>query len=146
MKRIQFSIDINADKVKIWNVLWEDATYRDWTSVFHAGSHMVAKSLDAGSKVLFLSPELNGMYSKIDKHIKYEMISFRHLGEVRDGQELPIDEKTREWSGFEELYTLTQKSDVFTLTAEMDIRDEEEGFMAKVFPKALEKVKVLSER
>jgi len=41
MKKIQFSTEINAPKEKVWNVLWDDATYRKWVSVFSEGSKAV---------------------------------------------------------------------------------------------------------
>ena len=34
MNRLQFSIDIKAEKTKIWEALWNDSSYRDWASVF----------------------------------------------------------------------------------------------------------------
>jgi hypothetical protein len=36
--------------------MWDDSTYRQWTSAFSEGSHAVSDWKE-GSKVLFLSPE-----------------------------------------------------------------------------------------
>jgi len=41
MERINFSISIDAPKEKVWNVLWNDSSYRKWTSVFAEGSSVV---------------------------------------------------------------------------------------------------------
>ena len=38
MKKLQFSIEINAPKEKVWDTLWQDENYRKWTSVFMEGS------------------------------------------------------------------------------------------------------------
>ena len=39
MEKMNFSIDINAPKEKVWNVLWDDDSYRKWTSAFAEGSY-----------------------------------------------------------------------------------------------------------
>ena len=38
MKRINFTSHINASPEKVWNALWKDGTYREWTSAFSEGS------------------------------------------------------------------------------------------------------------
>ena len=62
VKKIQFSIDINAPKEKVWHVLWNDAIYRKWTSVFSEGSKAVSDWKE-GSKIHFLNENNYGMYS-----------------------------------------------------------------------------------
>jgi hypothetical protein len=52
MKQLHFSTDINAPRETVWNVLWNDATYRDWTSVFAEGSYAVS-DWNEGSKIQF---------------------------------------------------------------------------------------------
>ena len=58
MNRREFSIDIEADKSTIWKALWDENSYRDWTSVFFEGSHRVADNWEEGSHVHFLDPLL----------------------------------------------------------------------------------------
>jgi uncharacterized protein YndB with AHSA1/START domain len=38
VNRLHFSIDIAAPRDKVWRALWDDARFRDWTSVFAEGS------------------------------------------------------------------------------------------------------------
>ncbi|MEI9912589.1 MAG: hypothetical protein WDO71_24880 [Bacteroidota bacterium] len=56
MQRINFSISINAPKEKVWQVLWNDSSYRQWTSAFSEGSYVVTDNWKEGTKILFLSP------------------------------------------------------------------------------------------
>lgn len=140
MKKERFSIKIEAPKEKVWNVLWNDATYRMWTSVFHEGSHAVTDWKE-GSKVLFLGPDGSGMYSTIAKKIPNEFMSFKHLGEVKEGKEQPQSE----WSGAMENYTLKETDGSTELIVEMDITEGFQDYFRETFPKALEKVKELSE-
>ncbi len=64
MEKINFSISINAPKEKVWRTLWEDETYRKWTSVFSPTSY-VDTDWKEGSKVLFLDGQDSGMVSKM---------------------------------------------------------------------------------
>jgi len=52
MKQLHFSIDIDSPRERVWEVLWEDATYRDWTSGFSEGSYAVSDWRE-GSKTMF---------------------------------------------------------------------------------------------
>jgi len=42
METIEFKIEINAPKQKVWEVLWNDATYRKWTNVFCEGTYALS--------------------------------------------------------------------------------------------------------
>ncbi|MBG6129976.1 hypothetical protein IWQ47_001941 [Aquimarina sp. EL_43] len=141
INRLQFSIDIKAEKTKIWDALWKDNYYRDWTSVFFEGSYAITDNWKEGSKVVFLSPDQNGIYSIIETHIPNKIMRFKHIGNVIKGEEQPIDDETKAWSGATEIYTLTSGADSNTLNVEIDVLDEHLDFMKTTFPKALEKVK-----
>ena len=141
INRLQFSIDIKAEKTKIWKALWNESSYRDWASVFFEGSYAIADNWEEGSKVLFLSPDQSGIYSIIETHIPNKTIMFKHIGSVLKGEEQPIDDETKTWSGATETYTLTEGTDCNILTVEIGVLDEHLNFMTITFPKALEKVK-----
>ena len=141
INRLQFSIDIKAEKSKIWAALWNDNSYRDWVSVFFEGSYAVTDNWKEGSKVLFLNPGKNGIYSIIEKHVPNQIMSFKHIGNVVKGEEQPIDEDTKKWTGATETYTLKEGNDSNTLTVDIDVMDEHLEYMTLTFPKALEKIK-----
>jgi hypothetical protein len=141
INRLQFSIDIKAEKTKIWNALWDEKSYRDWASVFFDGSYAVTENWKEGSKVLFLSPDQSGIYSIIETHIPNKTMKFKHIGIVTKGKEQPMDDETKIWSGTTETYTLTEGTDCNTLIVEIDVLDEHLDFMKTTLPKALEKVK-----
>ena len=79
MERKEFTIDINAPREKVWDVLWQDDSYRKWTSVFSEGSH-AETDWKKGSKVLFLDGKGSGMIAKIAENIPNEYMSIQHLG------------------------------------------------------------------
>ena len=145
MEKINFSTSIRASKEKVWKVLWEDASYRHWTSPFCEGSYAVTDNWKEGSKVLFLSPGGNGMVSTVAANRPNEYMSFKHLGEVKDGVEDTTSSTVKEWNGAMENYTLTETGGVTELIIDIDVNDAFKDYMVKTWPKALEQVKELSE-
>ena len=144
MKKETFSITIKAPKEKVWHILWDDPTYRKWTSVFNAGSYAVSDWKE-GSKIQFLSSDGSGMYSVIAKSIPPDFMSFEHIGVVKNFEEQQIDQETEDWSGALENYTLKEENGATELTVEMDVHKDHEKYFQETFPKALEKVKELAE-
>ena len=141
INRLQFSIDIKADKEKIWNALWDDIHYRDWSGVFNEGSHYVVDNWKEGSKIMFLASDQSGIYSIIEKHVPNRTIQFKHIGNVVNGKEQHIVDEAIEWSGATETYSLKEGSGFFTLLVEIDVLDEHVEFMSTKLPIALEKIK-----
>jgi hypothetical protein len=146
MEKMNFSTTINAPKEKVWKTLWEEASYRNWTSVFAEGSHAETDNWKEGSKVLFLDGKGSGMVSKVAANKPNEFMSFEHLGVVKDGvEDLGSDDVTG-WAGAHEEYTLTGKNGETELKVEMDITDDFKEYFSKTFPLALERVKELAEK
>jgi uncharacterized protein YndB with AHSA1/START domain len=144
MNKLQFSISINAPREKVWNTLWDNDTYRQWTSIFNEGSHAVTDWKE-GSKVLFLGNTGDGMYGLIRKADKHAYLSIEHQGMVKDGVEQPQDDSANEWYGAHENYTLEDINGSTRLTVEIDVTPKFEDYFNQTFPAALEKVKQLSE-
>ena len=145
MKKMQFSTDIQAPAEKVWQILWGDQTYSQWTHVFSEGSRAIT-DWEEGSRVQFLDGKGEGMYSTVARSVPNTYMAFQHLGEVKNGKELPVDEKSKQWSGSMEEYTLEENEGRTHLTVDLDATEEMEQYMQERFPKALEKVKELAEK
>ncbi len=143
MKTLNFSIQINSPKQKIWETLWNDFTYRQWTSAFCEGSHVVSDWKE-GSKTLFLDAMGDGMSSVIDKIVPNDLMSFKHLGAVSKGVEQPVDENSG-FYGAKESYYLKQVGSSTELIVEVDATEDFETYLQQSFPKSLEKVKEIAE-
>ncbi len=139
METLKFSIRINAKKEKVWQVLWDDTTYRKWTAVFDPDSHAVSDWKE-GNKIQFLSKDGNGMFSLIEKKVPNQQMIFKHLGEIKNGKE-----ENKKWEGAYEKYFITETNGVTELVAELETDEEYKKYFADTFPKALEIVKQLSE-
>ncbi|MEO6327463.1 MAG: SRPBCC domain-containing protein [Ginsengibacter sp.] len=147
MEEINFDITINAPREKVWDTLWQDASYRKWTSVFSESSYAVTDNWKEGTKVLFLDAKQSGMVSMIEKNEPYTYMSIRHLGEVKDGVEDTTSEKVQQWNGTLENYTLTDTPDGTYLKVMLagNIPGEFKDFFLNTFPKALRELKKLAE-
>jgi len=145
MERKSFSISVNASREKIWDVLWSDGSYRQWTSVFAEGSR-AETDWKKGSKVLFHDGKGDGMVSTIIENIPNEFMSIKHLGEVKNGIEDTASEKVKQWAGAMENYTLTEVDGKTELNVDMDIAEEYKDYFLTTWPKALEKIKQLAEQ
>ncbi|MBP6809987.1 MAG: VOC family protein [Saprospiraceae bacterium] len=144
MKKLTFSTQINATRERVWSILWDDTTYPVWTSVFSEGSR-AETDWKEGSKVIFGDGSGSGMLSKIARSIPYEFMSFEHLGELKDGVEDYSSAQAKGWSGAHENYTLQEKDGGTELEVELDIDESFGDMFLEMFPKALQKVKELSE-
>jgi len=148
MEKLKFSTNIKAPREKVWDVLWNDDTYRKWTSAFMEGSYAETDNWKEGTKVLFLGPGGDGMVSTVAKNKRNEFMSFKHLGEVKNGVEDTESEKIKIWAGAMENYMLSDENGNTKLDVELDVDSagDFKDYFSKTFPVALEKVKELAEK
>ena len=145
MKKLNFTTKIDAPKEKVWNTLWNDTTYRAWTSAFAEGSYAETDNWKEGSKVLFLGPKRDGMVSMVAKNKPNEYMSFKHLGVVKQGVEDTESDQVKGWAGALENYSLKEEGGKTTLSVEMDSTDDFADYFEKTWPQALKKLKQLAE-
>ena len=145
MKNLIFETVINAPRTRVWDVLWGENSYPEWTSVFSEGSHILT-NYKKGSKVLFLDGKGQGMVSRVAENIPNEYMSFEHLGTVINGKEDTESEEVKKWAGSHENYTLSEVNGKTVLKIDMDITEDFKDYFQNTWPKALDKVKEISER
>lgn len=142
MKKMQFSIEINVPKEKVWDTLWQDETFRDWASIIDPGTYMVG-DLQEGKEIQFISAENGyGVTSLVEKLVPNEFVLFRHMADTKDSGE---SVREKDWTGGTESHLLAEKDGVTTLTVAFDVPTELEEIFEVRFPKALKRVKELAE-
>ena len=140
---MQFSIEIHATKERVWDTLWQDETFRQWASIIDPETHMIG-DLKEGNQVQFISSASGyGVTSLVEKLIIGEFLLLRHSA---DTQEEGKQNREKQWTGGQESYRLTEKDGTTTLTITFDIPAELEEEFKVNYPKALERVKILSEK
>ncbi len=142
MKEMQFRVEINASKERVWDTLWQDKTLRQWAGIIDPGTHMVG-GLKEGNEIQFISGNGYGVTSLVEKLVPGEFALLRHSADTQDEGKR---ERAQQWTGGKESYSLTEKDGTTTLTFVCDVPPELEKYFKVTYPKALERVKVLSER
>lgn len=142
-----YSTEIQANDSKIWNALWDLNNYKKWTSAFCEGSYAVTDDWKEGTRVHFLTPDGNGMYSDIIENSPNKKMAFKHIGDIKDFKEIELDEEQNAWTGAKEIYELEQlKDNLFQLKITVDIYEKFFNFFESTFPKALENIKEIAEK
>lgn len=142
MKEIEFSIEINASKEKVWATLWNDVSFREWASMIDEGTY-IKGTMEEGNEIQFIS-SVNGygVTDLIEKLIRNEFVLFRHSADtIESGKQL----RTNEWTGGSESYSLIEENGITTLMVKTDVPSEQEETFNIRFPRALERVKALAE-
>lgn len=144
MADLHYSIHINAPRNKVWDVMLDEATYRDWTSVFMPGSYYQG-DWSEGSTMRFLGPgaegeKEGGMVAIVKEYRPQEFVSLQYLAEIRDGAEVPM-----QGTGLEN-YTLQDGEGGTDVAIDLlNLPDEYAGMFNESWPKALERIKELAE-
>ncbi len=142
MKKLTFSVQINASKDKVWDTLWNNKTFREWAGIIDPGTYMVGE-LNKGSQIQFISSENGyGVTSKVEKVDAGSYLLLRHQADTKDRGE---SERDDEWTGGTESYSLEELGGITTLTVIFDVPEELEGIFMDRYPKALQKVKELAQ-
>ncbi|MBP7821316.1 MAG: hypothetical protein KA010_00240 [Saprospiraceae bacterium] len=147
LTKLNFTIFIEASPEKVWHSLWDIENYKQWTSVFSEGSYYEVDNFTEGNKIHLLTPKGDGMYSILEKIIVNKQLSFKHIGDIIDFKEVPVNaaESVENWSGAYETYTLNAKNGGTELSVSVDTLDKYIDFMNSTFPKALSALKEIAE-
>lgn len=139
MKRLHFSIVIQALRQRVWDTMLGPDTYRQWTAGFCEGSYYEG-SWDQGATIRFLGPSGEGMLAQIEENRLHEFISIRHLSCFENGVVKPALEPA-----FEN-YTFGDHAEGTELVVDMDSVPEYEAMFSEMWPNSLQLLKALCEQ
>jgi hypothetical protein len=152
MKKIQFSIDIQAPASKVYDVMLgmsNKSTYEQWTALFNPTSTYDG-NWNKGSKMLFIGVdeqgEKGGMVSEIFDNIPNRFISIRHYGLVQGNAEITDGPEVEKWANGFENYTFEESNEITKVTVGLDTAEDFVDFMVETYPKALKKLKEICEK
>ncbi|WMI67774.1 SRPBCC domain-containing protein [Mangrovimonas sp. YM274] len=151
MKKLQYKIDIKASAEKVYNTMLgmnNKETYQQWTAEFNPTSTYEG-SWEKGSKIYFIGTDTNGkkagMVSEIVNNIPFQMVSIRHYGILDGDNEITEGPEIDQWAGSMENYAFQEHDGITTVTAECDMAEDYIDYFNTTWPKALQKLKELSE-
>ncbi len=149
MQKIIEKIIISATKEAIWDTITNRNKYQLWTEVFSVGSYFEG-GWNKGDTIRFLAAnkkgKLDGMISEIAESENHKFISIRHLGYIYDGIEDTTSDEIKLWAPSYENYTIQEiDAQHCQFTVEMDSTDDYYVMFLELWPKALMKIKEISE-
>jgi uncharacterized protein YndB with AHSA1/START domain len=144
MKDLQFSIDIAAPVARVWDCMFDPIAYRDWTRAFAEGSYFEGV-WETGRRLRFLDPQGFGMEAIVDECVPHQRLSLRLVGEIQDGR--PVAGSRLSQTPAHERYVFNATADGGTLLVVhlQSWDDGFTGFLNDSWPKALQRLKALSE-
>ena len=152
MKKIQFTITINAPANKVYTTmlgLSDKSTYEQWTALFNPTSTYEG-SWEKGQKMLFVGVdekgEKGGMVSRIADHVPNQFVSIQHYGLIKGSEEITTGPEVEKWANGLENYTFEESNGVTNVTIDLDTADEFEDYMNEFYPQALNKLKEICEQ
>jgi hypothetical protein len=146
MVTLSYTIDIKATAEKIWDILWDENTYREWTKFFSEGSQYRSDWKIHGRTYFLDASGENGMVSTIESLRKPYEVVFKHLGMLENGVEDTNSKEVMEWSGSQEKYFLTEFEGYTKLVGEVQTLETYEEHMKKGFENGFEVVRRLAEQ
>ena len=152
MQKLQFKKEINASAQKVYETmlgLKDKATYEYWVATFNPTSTYEG-SWDKGSKIRFVGTDENGnkagMVSEIEENKPADFVSIRHYGFLDGDTEVTTGEQVEKWAGGHENYTFEENNGITTVTVDLDTIDEYLDYFNTTYPKAMDKLKEISEK
>ena len=146
MKNLQFRIDIDAPKEKVWNVMLNKDTYPDWVGVSWPTSYYEGEwTMD--KKVKFISRDGSGTLGQVVEHKPYQLSKVKHVAVLLPGGiEDKESEDAKGWIGTTESYTFYDTGNSTKLVIDIETLPSWVKMFEEGWPAALAKLKELSEQ
>ncbi len=148
MKKLTYSININAPIETVFEMMLGKATYKQWTAAFNPTSDFEG-GWNKGDKIYFIGYDENnvkgGMVATIKENILNKFVSIQHLGIYENGLEITSGPKVEGWAGAEENYSFSEQNGITTLTIDVDANTEYVDYFDTTWPKALDLLKAMCE-
>lgn len=148
MKKQSYNVDIHAPVSKVFHTMLAPDSYKQWTSEFNPTSSYEG-GWNKGDKIYFVGVskegKREGMVAEIAEHIPDEFISIRHLGILDGDKEITEGPQVEGWAGALENYSFSEKGGITTVKVDVDVNGEYMDYFNETWPKALNKLKEISE-
>ena len=146
MITLSFEKKIHAPAQKVWDILWGNETYNQWTKHFNPESSMQSDWKINGRTYFSDASKKNGMVATIIKMEEPKEVVFQHIGILKDGEEDVASDDAKSFAGALESYRLIEEDGVTTLIGSCETFPQYEEMMKSGFEKGFEEVKGLAEQ
>jgi hypothetical protein len=145
MKKLIYSININAPKDKVWDTMLNLDTYKQWAKAFSPESQYRGEWKE-GEHINFIDPNMGGTRALLEECKPHERIQARHVALVgKDGGLETESDMAKKWIGARETYSFDQEDGGTVLNVTVNTHEDFEGMFNDGWPKALDTLKILCE-
>lgn len=145
MKKLNYKIDINAARQKVWETMLNKETYKQWVDVAWPGSYYEGEWKE-GNNLKFITPDGSGTLATLIKHQPYQLSYAKHIAVLNvGGVEDRESEVAKGWIGTTERYIFTESKGVTELKVEINTKPDWAEMFNDGWPKALAKLKEICE-
>lgn len=146
MKTLEYNIDINAGRQKVWDTMLQRETYKQWVGASWPDSDYEGK-WEQGQEMRFGSPGQGGTLAQITEVRPYEYLHAEHIAVLNsDGSEDRDSDMAKGWVGTTEAYTFTEENGKTALKVDIKTNPAWEEMFNDGWPGALAKLKELCEK
>ena len=146
MKKLNYSVEINASKEKVWKTMIEPETYKQWAKAFSPDSQYKGEWKE-GEHIIFFDPNMGGTKALMEEVRPYDYILSKHVSLVN--KELTSEDTesdaAKSWIGSTEAYSFKEESEATKYSVEVNTHEGFVKMFEDSFPKALELLKGLCE-
>jgi hypothetical protein len=119
MKKLEYNINIASPPKKVWNIMLQPGTYKEWANASWPDSFYEGKWAE-GENVRFISEDGSGTLATIESYKPHNYISAKHIAILnRGGIEDRESDVAKGWIGITESYTFKEKDDTTDLKVEI---------------------------
>jgi len=144
MKTLRFSVDVDAPVDRVWHVMLDLETYRQWSGSFNPGSTYEG-GWDEGGEIRFTGPNddgtSSGLFGVIEENRLHERVRIRYLGDI----ERDVENRSGPAVGLHETYSFSEAGGVTTVVVELEVPDEWAEMMGGMWSQAVLAIKRLAE-
>ena len=144
VRTIEQTIEIAAPRERVWDVMLQDETFRQWTAEFMEGSY-AETDWQQGSRAVFRDPAGNGMVGHIVASVRPELVDIEYDGILVEGREDHDSAEARATKGTHEVYRFTERDGRTQLSIRADMAEAYYEGMAEAWGRALDRLKGLAE-
>ena len=146
METLEFKIDVNANKEKVWDTMLQLETYEQWVGVSWPGSTYQGE-WKQGQHLKFVSKDQGGgTMAKLLEFRPYEYVHAEHVAMLNpDNSEDRDSDMAKGWIGTTETYAFNEKNGKTEVKVQIKTAPAWADMFNEGWPNALAKLKELCE-
>lgn len=148
MKTLDFKTTIDADPQLVYSTMIDSVQCLEWIHVFSPNSYFKG-GWNKGEILTFCSKDEDdkeqGMICRIEKNIPGKELFVQPIGLLQNGKQIMSGESINDLHESYDHYLFEANEDQCILTIRVSVFDELEGYFRETWPKAMAKIKSMSE-